>query len=260
MLKTYGIFFLSLIISLFLFIGGSELRIQRAEFLNKTIFLPYSYSITSIKKHKNLLKKNKQLFIERNQFYLQTINLKNLIQKLDKSKISFENNIDQFIVADVVGYHGNLMNKTLTLNKGFIDSVEVSCPVITNRGVLGKIINTSAKYSTLLPVNHPEFRLGVLDKNSRVQGILTNNLFGQSFMSMIPLESEISVGDTIVTSNFSSIFPKSIPVGIVKSINTTSDQLHIRATLELFADVGNVEEVMILDNKRRNYEEERNNN
>lgn len=249
MLKKHGLFFLSLIISLFLFIGGSNLRIRRAEFLNKSIFFPYWYSVKSIKSHFNLQKKNKQLFKDRNQYYLQTIELKNKIRKLNKSDIQFNHTIIDFTVADVIGYEGDFINRTFLINKGSSDSIKIYSPVITNNGVLGKIISVAYNHSVLLPINNPQFRLGVLDANSRVQGILTNNYSGQTFMDMIPLESDISIGDTVLTSNFSTIFPKSIPVGTIKSISTTSNLLHMKSLLTLFSDVNNVEEIIILNKK-----------
>lgn len=64
-----------------------------------------------------------------------------------------------------------------------------------------------------------------MDKDTGVQGILQADLNGKIYMNMIKIGSQISVGDTIVTSNLSDLYPKSYPVGMVSRIHESQDYL-----------------------------------
>jgi len=53
-------------------------------------------------------------------------------------------------------------------------------------------------------------------------------------MSFIKLGSEIILGDTIVTSNISNIFPEGFPVGVVNSLYESQDKTHMNASIHPF--------------------------
>ncbi|NLN85480.1 MAG: rod shape-determining protein MreC, partial [Candidatus Cloacimonetes bacterium] len=70
-------------------------------------------------------------------------------------------------------------------------------------------------------------------------------------MNMIRLGSQISAGDTIVTSNLSTLYPKGYPVGKVSRIRDSQDQLFISAEIEPFTQVENLEHVFILKERHK---------
>jgi rod shape-determining protein MreC len=79
-------------------------------------------------------------------------------------------------------------------------------------------------------------------------------------MSLIKLGSDVVIGDTIVTSNISSIFPANFPVGTVTLIKEHSNQINMLAKIEGFTDPINLNYVIVLKYKRDNaYETELNN-
>jgi len=65
-------------------------------------------------------------------------------------------------------------------------------------------------------------------------------------MNMIKIGSQISVGDTIVTSNLSDFYPKSYPVGIVSRIHESQDYLFISAEIRPFTQIENLEHIFII--------------
>ena len=113
--------------------------------------------------------------------------------------------------------------------------LEINSPVISNVGIVGKIISNSINYSVILPLNHSAFKVGVMCKRSHLQGIMESDAFGNSYMNLIKLGSDIVVGDTIVTSNISTIFPKGYPVGTITRLREAPNQVYMYANLQTFA-------------------------
>lgn len=128
--------------------------------------------------------------------------------------------------------------------------MKVDNPVISARGIVGKVISVSAASCVVLPFSNPRFQIPVMDKLTSVQGILQSDLAGKTNMNMIKLGSEIAAGDTIVTSNLSTLYPKGYPVGKVARISDSQDYLFISAEIEPFTQVENLEHVFILRGRR----------
>lgn len=254
---TYLIFFLA---ALILFLGNSEQRIRKALFLNKTIYYPLLSSLKTIEDYFNLRSHYNQL-LETVARQTLTINeLTNLLTKYEKSDIAYNiKNID-FILAEVVGYSGNLWERNLIINKGSREGIKADLPVITTEGVAGKIQSVSENYAIILPYNHSTFKLGVMNKKNKLQGLLVSDIYGNSLMTMLRLGSDISIGDTIVTSNISSIFPSEYPVGRVTKITESPNRIHMEARIEGFVDPGSLNQIIILlYEKDTRYEKELNN-
>jgi len=132
------------------------------------------------------------------------------------------------------------------VNKGLLNDILVNSPVVSNKGVVGKVLTTSLNYSVILPLNNPLFKLSVMSKRSKLQGIMESDIYGNSYMNLIKLGSDIAVGDTIITSNVSTIFPKGYPVGIVTQLKESPDQVYMSAKLNSFVDPACIDQVIIL--------------
>ncbi|MDZ4181709.1 MAG: rod shape-determining protein MreC, partial [Candidatus Cloacimonadaceae bacterium] len=149
-------------------------------------------------------------------------------------------------IAEVVGYSGQFQQRNLIVNKGRISGIKQESPVVSALGIVGKVISVSDTYCIVLPFSNPQFQIPVMDKSTSVQGILQSDLGGLITMGMIKLGSQVSVGDTIVTSNLSRLFPKGYPVGSISRIKESQDNLFISAELSPFTLVENLEHVFIL--------------
>ena len=96
-------------------------------------------------------------------------------------------------------------------------------------------------------------------KRNHLQGILSSDETGATFMKMLQLGSEINIGDTIVTSNISQIFPAGFSVGTVSKIREAADKVHIEAQVFPFENPERTEQLIVLLYKKdKNYEKELN--
>jgi rod shape-determining protein MreC len=251
-LKRFWVPAILILLSLVMLIGSTETRVTRASWLGRTLFFPFMRSMSVIKSNSEL---KKELTTLRQQLAEQTIrnlNLKNKLKEyMTSTSITFDTGGVGFVIAEVIGYSGQFQQRNLIVNKGLHQGISQDSPVVSASGIVGKVINAADTYCVVLPFSNPQFQLPVMDSSTSVQGIMQSDLSGRIQMSMIKLGSEISVGDTIVTSNLSRLFPKGYPVGTVARIKESQDNLFISAELDPFTLVENLEHVFVLSEDRR---------
>lgn len=159
---------------------------------------------------------------------------------------------------------GEIIGKTLiqtrnniTLNIGEKDSVMIGMPVITDRGLVGKIVAVSGNYSIAQILLNKDLKISVKVQRSRVDGILSWGGEGKVRMKNVSKSADVKTGDIIITSEYSNTFPAGIPVGFVTTDNTL-DNLFKNIEVETFVNFETVEEVFILkslsDDERRDLE------
>ena len=122
------------------------------------------------------------------------------------------------VPAEIVGKTFSPGMTTLTIDAGERDSVRVRMPVITERGLVGKVIAVSSGYSIVQLATTKDFRATAKVARSRIDGIVAWKS-GETLMMMNVLKtSDVRMGDTIVTSEYSNTYPPEIPIGTVSFI------------------------------------------
>jgi len=223
------------------------MRSVKAQWLSGTIFLPFVKTIQAYTTIKQLKQDN---FILENKLTLQVlenIELKNRVKAMQTNQtFQFELSDIPFTMAEVIGFTGQFHDRNLIINKGLSDGVEFDSPVVSAEGIIGKTIVVNRNNSIILPLTHSQFQLAVMDKSTNVQGMLQSDLLGDTSMNLIKLGSQISIGDTIVTSNLSRLFPKGYPVGKIVRIKESQDNLFLSAQIAPFTLIENLEHVFVL--------------
>lgn len=122
-----------------------------------------------------------------------------------------------FTSAKVIGNSVNKQFNYITLNKGARHGIKPDMGIISSDGVVGVITNVSQNYST---------GLSLLNKRLSIPAKITkNNYFGAlvwdgehsntADLKEIPFHIMVNVGDTVVTSGYSSIFPEGLMIGTI---------------------------------------------
>ncbi|HMQ78785.1 MAG TPA: rod shape-determining protein MreC [Ignavibacteria bacterium] len=147
---------------------------------------------------------------------------------------------------------GKIIGKTLiqtrnniTINIGENDSVKIGMPVITDRGLVGKIVATSGNYSIAQILLNKDLKVSAKDQRSRVDGIIAWDGEGKIRMKNVSKSADVKVGDILMTSEYSNSFPAGIPIGYVTTDNTL-DNLFKNIEVECFVNFETVEEVFVL--------------
>jgi len=245
LIKLYR-FFVYIILALFLLLGSKEFRYKKADFLSDTLYLPFLTSVNYIQAHLDLLGENWRLH---NILARQEIKINHLQQELNfyqKQDLEFNAPVYDYLTSEVISSNGIYGQKYFILDKGISDQIKSNMPVLGTEGIIGKIVNTGQNFSLLMPLSHTNFKLGVMLKKNYLHGLLEADLEGRIYMNLLRKGSEVSLGDTVVTSHYSTIFPPFYPVGRIKKIKIAADRLNLNAEIEPFCDLQSLTTVIIL--------------
>jgi rod shape-determining protein MreC len=144
------------------------------------------------------------------------------------------------ITARVIGDSGGPFVRTLLLNAGEREGVRKNQAVISETGLIGRVVATGERSSRILLITDLNSRIPVFIENSRVRGIVAGDNTGQPKLEFLPANAQISPGDRIVTSGDGGMLPPGQPIGVVSSV---TDRV-IR--VQPFADWGRLEYVSVL--------------
>lgn len=109
----------------------------------------------------------------------------------------------------------------LTINKGRKQGVSRDMAVIGEQGIIGIVLESSPNFSTVLPIINRDFRLSAKIAKNNFAGIIqwNGNSPQQAILNEIPYHVDVQIGDTIVTSGFSAIFPEGLHVGTISDFS-----------------------------------------
>ncbi|MHA7941977.1 rod shape-determining protein MreC [Formosa sp. 3Alg 14/1] len=137
----------------------------------------------------------------------------------------------------------------LLIDKGLNDSVQQDFGLITPKGILGIVDKTSNNYATVISILNSKSKISAQLKKTNHFGTLTWDGRSPKTVQLIdiPKIAPIEIGDTIVTSGRSVIFPKGIQVGTIESYNLDAAENNYEINVTLFNDMTNIEHAYIIE-------------
>lgn len=150
-----------------------------------------------------------------------------------------------YIAAHVVGKHEQPMRTTITLDVGANDGVQYNMPIVTDAGLVGKVIATNRQYAIGQILFHKDFRASAKIQRTRADGILYWD--GENLrLKNVPRTQLVKVGDAVITSPFSSVFPPGIKVGVVSSAVIETNALFYQIIVQPSVDLAALDEVFVI--------------
>ena len=181
---------------------------------------------------------NDQLNLYR-EAYLEGIRLRKLLSIKDNIK-------HRTVVARVIDNDRTTLFKTLLINKGTADGLRVGLPVLADRGVVGRIIETSWHASRVLLVIDENSNVDALIQRSRTQGILQGAGPVGLNLKYISRVEDVQTGDVVLTSGLAGVFPKGLLLGVVTGASHREGGLFQKIDVSPAVDFGKLEEVLAL--------------
>lgn len=246
--KTFLLFLLLFGIALSLTIQSHNYH--KSQFINSANFLSGGVygTFSGINDYFGLKEQNKTL-VEENQ-RLRTIISNTETTKDSSWTDSLSNGTFRYFSAKVFRNNYASTNNYLLLNKGKKDGVKQDFGVITSKGIVGIIENTSNGYATALSILNTKSRVNARIKSTNHMGSLQWNAESQELTQLTDISkfAPVKVGDTIITGGSSSIFPAGIGIGTIAdfSLDPSGDTYTI--DVKLFNDMTNIGYVYIVEN------------
>ena len=248
--KTFLLFLLLFGLSLFFTIQSHSYH--KSKFINSANFFTGGiYKTTNgVTQYFNLKEKNRAL-IEENE------KLRNIIFNLELDTLRVSS-VDSTLLGDhyrftdatVLKNSYDLANNYLTINKGKKDNIQQDYGVITSKGIIGIVDNTSNNYATVLSVLSKKNRINAQLKKTNHIGSLVWDGKSSEFVQLVDISkfAPVAEGDTIMTGGQSAIFPKGILIGKVENFSLDVGGDTYTINVRLFNDMTNVGHVYIIEN------------
>ncbi len=221
--------------------------------LQYTIDLPirlYYWADTTLSTHEVLLDENRRL----EELYLQNrirlqkmdilerenLRLRELLSATPKSG-------QKVLIAEIINVDIDPYRQLVIINKGSNDDVYISQPVIDARGIMGQTIHVNANSSTVMLITDASHALPVqINRNG-----LRANAFGTGKINSLDIpyiaqNSDIRVGDTLITSGLGGHFPANYPVAVVSHIERSPDEAFAKIKAEPIALLDRSREVVLV--------------
>ena len=158
----------------------------------------------------------------------------------------------QLIPAKVVDNSLNKLENLMTIDKGRADGVEVDMGVACGNGVVGVVYLVGDHYSVVIPVlNASSSRISCAIRDRGYFGYL--HWYGGdptvAYVEDIPRHAKFKLGEWVVTSGFSSIFPSGVMVGKIEQAYNSNDGLSYKLKVQLSTDFSCVRDVVVISDR-----------
>lgn len=155
------------------------------------------------------------------------------------------------IQAKVVSCSLNKLNNFITIDKGYADGVRKDMGVVCGTGVVGIVYLVSEHYSVLIPVLSSVSNISCTIRSRGYFGYLhwKGGSPEEAYIDDIPRHARFKLGDVIVTSGYSSVFPPGIVVGKIKHVYNSANGLSYRLKITLSTDFGRLRDVCVINDK-----------
>ena len=150
----------------------------------------------------------------------------------------------QTIMLDTAGRF-----KSIILDRGSADGVQVNDVVANANGLIGRVVLTTDDLAKVQLISDNNSSVGSLIERTRRQGVLRGNGSDAIELSDIPALADVQPGDRIMTAGIDGIYPRGIPIGTVVRADP-GESLFKNVVVKPSVDFGMIEEVIIIHTRK----------
>ena len=154
----------------------------------------------------------------------------------------------QIFKANVIKNSLNKADNYITLDRGTTEGIRPEMGVVDANGVVGIVYKTSPHYSLVIPLLNSKSSISCKIVGSDYFGYLKweggNSRF--AYLKDLPRHAEFNLGDTVVTSGYSTVFPEGVMVETFDDMSDSHDGLSYLLKIKLATDFGKVSNVRVI--------------
>lgn len=169
----------------------------------------------------------------------ENIRLRGLLNFKQKSSLSL-------IPVRVIARSLEAWSSSVIIDKGRNNRIKPGMAVIDLRGLVGRVVESADNSSKVLLINDPNQGISSIVQRSRQEGLVNGTLGANLIMRYLPEDAQISIGDLIITSGLSQIYPKGLLIGKVISMGSDFSGINRFAVVKPAAELASIEEVLVV--------------
>lgn len=225
---------------------------QRASFINSTntVAAEVNTMVSAVTEYINLRAANDALSrqnaalrtLVRDVYYIDSALKQQVVDTVFQQQYTF-------VTAKVVNNSVNRRNNYLTLNKGSLQGIHSEMGVISAEGIVGIVKDVSEHYCSVMSFLHKDMKVSARFLRNGYYGSMVWDGFDPVHGSFLEIAKhvKVNIGDTIVTTSFSDMFPEGVMVGTVDKVDPNSGDNFQVIKVKLSTNFSNVSYVYIVD-------------
>ena len=153
------------------------------------------------------------------------------------------------MAAEVLYEAADPFTRKMILDKGALQGVQTSSPVMDEQGILGQVTRVHPLVSEITLVTDREHSIPVLNTRTGARGVAFGESGGAPLLELryMATNADIEEGDMLTTSGVDGVYPPGIPVARVVKIERRADSVFARILCESLARVQGARHVMVLE-------------
>lgn len=155
----------------------------------------------------------------------------------------------RLVPAKVVDNSVNRPDNFITIDKGSADGIHKDMGVVSGMGVVGIVYMVSEHYSIVIPVLNTQSNISCAIAKRGYFGYLRwkGAPSDLAYVEDVPRHAKFALGDYVVTSGYSAVFPPGVMVGKILHVFNSSDGLSYRVQVRLSTDFAKLRDVCVID-------------
>lgn len=150
------------------------------------------------------------------------------------------------VAARIIGRNVSNWYRAVIIDKGQHDGIEQEMGVITEAGVVGRVIRVNPRTAVVLLLTDPNVAVTGMIQKSRDEGIIQGTPQGTIHMKYLPPLSPVEAGDRIVTSGLAGDFPRGLHIGKIQDMIKSDTDLFQAAQIVPIVDFAKLEGVLVI--------------
>ncbi len=157
-----------------------------------------------------------------------------------------ENSKLKLTAVRIVGLDTSSLHYSATVDKGNDNGIKKNMPVITPKGIVGRVIKVYPHSSQALFIVDPNSTVDALIQRSRIRGIVEGRGDNTLAMKYVPIDADVLIGDYVMSSGLSGVFPKGLAIGRITKIDNGKDGFFKIIELKPIVTLQKLEELLIV--------------
>jgi rod shape-determining protein MreC len=241
----------TVILSLLMLNAGRDTQRSITRMLLLSVFAPFQLTIERVTDIRNIYAENRKLTEQLTRLSIKASQLADQAAENIRLRglLNFERDFTyDLLPARVVARDPSVQYRSLVINAGKKQGLQNYMPVVTEEGIVGKIIQTMPRISLVQTIKDPLSRTSVMIKRTRIVGIMETET-GRDFFIRHHSFADVKEGDTIITSGLGGIYPRGLTVGFVSQVEEYNDPMFhkiLRTHIRPAVDFNRLEEAFVI--------------
>jgi len=228
--------------------------------LSLNLWLPFQKTVTwvitfpentlnAVRELRNLRHEVDRLQVENQSLRLELSNHKSIESELSRLQdvLQLKSKLPrQAKIARIIAHDPSTWNSSFIVDVGAEDGVQPDSPVISEQGVVGRVLEVTPKNSRVLILSDSDSSISGIDERSRVTGIVLGTGRNQLKYGYVSVSEDVQKDDVILSSGLGGIYPKGYAIGTVVKKVETENGLNTEIEMAPAVDYAALDYVFIL--------------